>query len=384
MVDVGRVGAASQALAEQQRQQQLLQQQQQKRVLELERQRQLAEAAKIQQQQQQQQWSRQNQENLTNIQGMKKINVVVPPDYVPGKQLRIMFEGLSYDIKVPDNCRPGTKFAALLPVDLAKQQQAARESMRLEHEQLEAERARMQSMREKIAAEEREALIQESLQREEEARIVFTKYDRDFNAAIDKTELEQLLRDQGFPPEVLEREIQMADQDLDAFISFDEFVVYYNHLMQRIAHGAVDQANAEVQAQKTAQERLNAATAEAQANLKRQEAALALKEAELLAREAQISQSIISQRTAQQDAATIEGRVTELVEGNARAAAMLQDSVARDQAAKQAKLRARLEARRSAQHRTSAPTKADMRVSRQLSISGSMVLKGGEPVMAIN
>ena len=172
------------------------------------------------------------------MEGTSKVKVVVPPGAVPGQNIRVSFQGYDYDVAVPNGVPPGSKFIAILPTALAMQQQQMHDRLNAEAQKLSQERSMLSAEKQQRA----QTLIEKSMRLQEEARNVFVKYDVNHDNAIDPAELLRLLQDSGFPSHVIQEELASADMDGDNAISFEEFVVYYNHLQERIKMGAATTA----------------------------------------------------------------------------------------------------------------------------------------------
>ncbi len=278
--------------------------------------------------------------------GTCKVKVVVPAGAVPGMKIRVSHDGYDYDVEVPQNVMPGQKFIAVLPTALAMQQRQIHMQLNAEAEKLKRERAMMSEEKERKAKE----MIERSMRMQEEARAVFEKYDVNFDNAIDPAELLKLLQDSGFPQDVIEEELLAADSDGDHLISFDEFVIYYNHLQERLKAGAAETATAKAQMATQLAEMRNA--------LLVQQQELAAKEKALFERNLALEQKEQSMARAQVEAhsgggggvqeISVEARVADIARQNDVAAAQLANDIQRKQENRKARLRQQLEAKKRA------------------------------------
>lgn len=80
-----------------------------------------------------------------------------------------------------------------------------------------------------------EDLLALAEQREASMRKAFKRYDTNNNGSIESDELALLLVDLGFDDATCEAEFEKADKDGSLSITFDEFCMYYNTLLDKIA-----------------------------------------------------------------------------------------------------------------------------------------------------
>jgi hypothetical protein len=259
------------------------------------------------------------------------------------------------------------------------QQKQMRDNMNQQVERLTAERA-MLSQEKQLRAQQ---MIEKSMKSQEEAFAVFQKYDVNHDNSIDPAELLRLLQDSGFPQDVIEEELATADMDGDHFISFDEFVIYYNHLQERIKMGAVTTAR-----QKSALENEMAAMRNAlliqQQQLKERELEIADRNVALAQKEAALARAEVEGHSGMvhhgDDIVSVEARVAKTMHDNDVAAAHMAASVQAQKENRKLRLQQQLAAKKAAKANRAGYDHGTARDARKGSTLGAA---GGQVVMAM-
>ena len=294
----------------------------------------------------------QSQTQANTQAGTSKVKVVVPQGAVPGTKIRVSFQGYDYDVAVPQGVPPGSKFIAVLPTALAMQQKQMYNRMKTDEARLNQERSMLSAEKQQRANQ----MIEQSMAKQEEARAVFQKYDVNHDNGIDPAELLRLLQDSGFPQSVIEEELRTADMDGDNNISFDEFVVYYNHLQERIKMGAATTAQQQEQMQIQMQEMKNALLIQQQM-LKQKELEMAERNMALAKKEADLARAEVEAHTGvhNDDIISVDARVADLMQANDIAAAQYAQSIQNQQQNRQVRLRQQLAAKKAAKKARNCP-----------------------------
>lgn len=311
--------------------------------------------------------------------GTSRVKVVVPNGAVPGQKIRVSFEGYDYDVAVPNGVLPGSKFIAILPTALAMQQKQMHDRLNAETQKLNQQRAMLSAEKQQRAQE----MIAKSMAIQEEARNVFIKYDINHDNAIDPAELLRLLQDSGFPSNVIEEELNQADMDGDNNISFEEFVVYYNHLKERIKGGAVTNAQQQNAMQQEMQELKNALLIQQQ-QLKQQQLEVAERNMALAQKEAAIARAEVEAHRdggIGSDAISVEARVASTMRQNELLSQQMAADQQRKKETRQQRLREQLEAKKRAKQ-ARACQNADHNA--QIAKRGSAFQNAGQNVVTVN
>ena len=288
----------------------------------------------------------QQQQQSSSMPGTSRVKVVVPQGAVPGQKIRVSFEGYDYDVAVPNGVPPGSKFIAILPTALAMQQQQMRDTMNEQVQRLNAERA-MMSQEKELRAQQ---MIEKSMKSQEEAYAVFQKYDVNHDNSMDPAELLRLLQDSGFPQNVIEDELRTADMDGDHFISFDEFVIYYNHLQERIKMGAATTASQKSELENEMAAMRNALLIQQQ-QLKERELQIADRNVALAQKEAAMARAEVEGHSGSvhsDDIISVEARVAKTMHDNDVAAQHMAASVQAQKENRKQRLQQQLAAKRAA------------------------------------
>jgi hypothetical protein len=145
-----------------------------------------------------------------------RVSIEVPAGTAPGSTVQVHHLGFKFQVVIPKNTQAGENFIADLPTGIARQ-----------------------SKENKSRAKQLEDMLDAAEAHGDAAREVFAQFDANHDGVLDYKEFAEFLKSFGLPKSMLATEIAKVDLDHDHSISWDEFVVYYNLLKQRVKDGDI-------------------------------------------------------------------------------------------------------------------------------------------------